>query len=158
MNDANLDTLVNDIGDPVKILVIEDNIDDQNLLKRQLSKSGVRDRVMCIGDGSIALNLIRGGTRKLSAVAAVFLDLSLPGVNGLLLLQAIRANVETALLPVFVVTGSINPKDETEAKRLGATSFIAKDRLALPEFRETLSELLHAPISEAVRNIPDKSS
>jgi CheY-like chemotaxis protein len=90
---------------PVKILVIEDNTDDQDVLIRQLHKSGIQDRVLCVGDGTDALNLVLDGARKLSAVCAVFLDLSLPGVNGLLLLQAIRSNVETALLPVFIMTG-----------------------------------------------------
>ena len=69
-------------------------------------------------------------------------NLSLPGVNGFLLLRTIRANVETALLPVFVVTGSVNPKDESGAQRPGATSFISKDRLALPLFRATIAQLL----------------
>ena len=125
------------------ILVIEDNRDDQDMLIRQLKKSGIEDQVVCVADGSDALALVRTGARKLSAVCAVFLDLSLPGVNGLLLLEAIRANVETALLPVFVMTGSTNPKDEAEARRLGATSFIPKQLLCLPSFRSTITELFH---------------
>ena len=123
------------------ILVIEDNIDDQDMLIRQLKKSGIEDRVLCVANGNDALTLVRAGARKLSAVCAVFLDLSLPGVNGLLLLQAIRANVETALLPVFVMTGSTNPKDEAECRRLGATRFIPKQLLSLPSFRSTIADL-----------------
>jgi CheY-like chemotaxis protein len=139
-------------ADPVKILVIEDNIDDQDMLRRQLQKSGVHDRVLCVGDGGDALRLLREGTRKLSEVAAIFLDLSLPGVSGLLLLHAIRANVETALLPVFVMTGSTNPKDEVECKRLGATSFILKGRLSLPAFRATIAEMF--PVGQAENKHP----
>ncbi len=138
-----------DSNGPAKILVIEDNVDDQDLLKRQLQKSGIQDRVMCVEDGEVALNLLREGSRKLSAVAAIFLDLSLPGVNGLLLLQAIRTNVETALLPVFVMTGSTNPKDEAECKRLGATSFISKERLSLPAFQSTIAKMFQLPIKGA---------
>ena len=125
------------------ILVIEDNTDDQDLLIRQLKKSGVDDRVMCVADGNDALELVRTGARKLSAVCAIFLDLSLPGVDGLLLLKAIRSNVETALLPVFIMTGSTNPKDEAECRRLGATSFIPKKLLSLPSFRPTITEMFH---------------
>ena len=123
------------------ILVIEDSRDDQDMLIRQLKKSGINDHVVCVADGRDALNLVRSGARKLSAVCAVFLDLSLPGVNGLLLLEAIRANVETALLPVFIMTGSTNPKDESECRRLGATSFIPKHLLSLPSFRPKMAHL-----------------
>jgi CheY-like chemotaxis protein len=129
----------------VKILVIEDNTDDQELLLHQLNKSGVQDRVLCVEDGNDALNLLRDGARKLSKLGAIFLDLSLPGVDGLLLLQSIRANVETALLPVFIMTGSTNPKDEDECRRLGATRFIPKQLLRLPSFRSTLADMIHPP-------------
>ena len=99
---------------------------------------------MCVENGSDALELLRTGARKLSAVGAIFLDLSLPGVNGLLLLQTIRANVETALLPVFVMTGSTNPADEAECRRLGATSFIPKKLLSLPSFRSTIADMFRS--------------
>ncbi len=138
-----------DRNEPVRILVIEDNVDDQELLLHQLDKSGVQDRVLCVGDGGDALNLLRDGARRLSALGAIFLDLSLPGVDGLLLLKAIRANVETALLPVFVMTGSTNPKDEAECRRLGATRFIPKQLLSLPSFRATLSELFTAAVADS---------
>jgi len=127
----------------VKILVIEDNIDDQDVLIRQLHKSGIQDRVLCVADGNDALNLVRDGARKLSEVCAIFLDLSLPGVDGLLLLQAIRSNVETALLPVFIMTGSLNPQDEEDCRRLGATRFIPKGLLSLPSFRITIAEMFN---------------
>jgi CheY-like chemotaxis protein len=152
MTKPDFNSATSQLAEPMRILVIEDNIDDQEMLKRQLQKSGIQDRVMCVEDGGVALSLLRDGTRKLSAVAAVFLDLSLPGINGLLLLQAIRANVETALLPVFIMTGSTNPKDEAECKRLGATSFISKERLSLPSFRTTLAELFHSPEVRAAKS------
>jgi CheY-like chemotaxis protein len=126
---------------PEKILVIEDDADDQAMLIRQLTKSGVQNGVVCVEHGDDAMALVRTGAKKLGEVCAVFLDLSLPGVNGLLLLQAIRSNVETALLPVFIMTGSTNPSDEAEAKRLGATSFIPKSMLSLPSFRTTIAEM-----------------
>jgi CheY-like chemotaxis protein len=129
----------------IGILVIEDNLDDQELLLHQLNKVGVQERVLCVGDGTDALNLLHDGARKLSAACAIFLDLSLPGVNGLLLLQAIRSNVATALLPVFIMTGSINPKDEAECRRLGITKFIPKGQISLASFRSTLSEIFHQP-------------
>jgi CheY-like chemotaxis protein len=134
---------------PVRILVVEDNVDDQELLLRQLHKSGIPGRVLCVGDGNDALDLLRDGARKLSSVCAIFLDLSLPGVNGLLLLQAIRSNVETALLPVFIMTGSTNPKDEAECKRLGATSFIPKSLISIPSFAATIADIFRPPTPAA---------
>jgi two-component system, response regulator len=126
------------------ILVIEDNADDQDLLIHQLQRSGIKDRVLCIANGGDALELVHSGAQKISAVCAIFLDLSLPGVNGFLLLEAIRANVKTALLPVFIMTGSANPADEAECRRLGATSFFPKQFLSLPSFRPTITNLFRA--------------
>jgi CheY-like chemotaxis protein len=137
-----------------RILVIEDNIDDQDILIRQLQKAGVQERVLCVENGNDAYNLVQDGARKLSAVCAIFLDLSLPGINGLLLLQAIRSNVATALLPVFVLTGSANPKDEAECQRLGATRFIPKKLLSLPSFRSTLAGIFHPEESVPVETRP----
>jgi len=130
---------------PAEILVIEDNLDDQEMLLHQLKKANVQERVLCVEDGTDALHLLQDGARKLSAVCAVFLDLSLPGVNGLMLLQAIRSNVETALLPVFIMTGSTNPKDEAECRRLGVSNFIPKGQISLSSFRSTLSDIFHPP-------------
>ncbi len=127
-----------------RILVIEDDSNDQDLLIRQLHKSGIKEPVLCIEDGGDALELVRTGARKLSAVCAIFLDLSLPGVNGILLLEAIRSNVQTALLPVFVLTGSSNPQDEAECRRLGVTSFIPKGLLALPSFWPAITEVFRS--------------
>ena len=140
----NAETSIPPASPEARILVIEDNADDQAILIHQLQKSGVNDPVVCIGDGNDALKFLGEGARKLSAVCAIFLDLSLPGVDGLLLLKAIRSNLETALLPVFVISGSTNPKDEAEAKRLGATSFLSKQKLSLPSFRATIGALFAA--------------
>jgi CheY-like chemotaxis protein len=147
-----------DDNSPVKILVIEDNPADQDILIHQLNKSGIKDRVLCVENGSDALDLVRTGARKLSEVAAVFLDLSLPGVDGLLLLEAIRSNVETKLLPVFVMSGSTNPKDLAECKRLGATSFIPKNLISLPAFRSTIADIFQFSKTAAAAKTPSASS
>ena len=138
---------VSDANASPEILLIEDNKDDQDLLIHQLQKSGIQDKVRCVENGNDALALVRASTRKLSKVCAIFLDLGLPGVDGLLLLEAIRSNVETALLPVFVMTGSTNPRDESEARRLGATGFIPKQLVNLPAFRSTLADMFKRPDS-----------
>jgi CheY-like chemotaxis protein len=143
-----------DENEPVRILVIEDNTDDQELLLHQLHKSGVQDKVMCVEDGDDALKLLKQGARKLSDLCAVFLDLSLPGVDGRLLLKAIRSNVETALLPVFIMTGSTNPNDEAECQRLGATGFIPKRLLALPSFRKTLGDMVPSRAAAPKEKLP----
>jgi CheY-like chemotaxis protein len=130
---------------PVKILVIEDEPMDQEMLISQLQDSGIHDRVLCIDNGHDAMTLLREGAQKLTNVCAIFLDLSLPGVHGLLLLQTIRSNIETALLPVFIMSGSTNPKDEAEARRLGATDFIPKRLVSEPSFRETIADIFQSP-------------
>lgn len=106
-----------------RILVVEDNVDDSFLLTRQLARAHIDDCVTVIGDGKDALDFLLNGT---ISPLAVFLDLRLPGLSGIQLLEAIRQEPRLKSTPVIIMTASIDPKDVEECTRLGVTAYLPK--------------------------------
>jgi CheY-like chemotaxis protein len=113
---------------PVRVVVIEDNADDRELLLRQLRKSGMAEHVKFIDNGQEALDfLLNPRTPHLvDDLIAVFLDLKLPTLSGLELLRCLRANDKFKELPIIVMTSSNNPKDVEECQRLKVTHYVSK--------------------------------
>ena len=106
-----------------QILVVEDNVDDSFLLTRQLARAHIDDCVTVIGDGRDALDFLLHGT---VSPLAVFLDLRLPGLSGIQVLEAIRQEPRLKRTPVIIMTASIDPKDVEECTRLGVTAYLPK--------------------------------
>jgi len=117
-------------GDRV-ILLVEDNPRDEELTLRALKKSNVLNPVVVARDGVAALDYLfaRGEHADRDPAAmpqVVLLDLKLPKVDGLEVLQALRANEATKLLPVVVLTSSVEEQDLIRSYRLGASSYVRK--------------------------------
>jgi len=114
---------------PGKILLVEDNPDDVSLTLRALKSHNITNEVVVTPDGVRALDYLFGadgghGPEELPAV--VLLDLKLPKVNGLEVLQRIRADERTRLLPVVILTSSDEERDVIDGYRLGANSYVRK--------------------------------
>jgi len=112
-----------------KILLVEDNPDDVALTMRALKSHNMTNDVVVAQDGVQALEYLFGaegsaGPEELPAV--VLLDLKLPKVNGLEVLQRIRADERTRLLPVVILTSSDEERDVIDGYRLGANSYVRK--------------------------------
>lgn len=113
------------------ILLVEDNADDEELTLRALKKSQILNPVKVMRDGAEALDYLfsRGAhaNRPASEIPQVILlDLKLPKVDGLEVLKAIRADDRTKLLPVVVLTSSVEDKDVIASYGLGANSYVRK--------------------------------
>ncbi|OGT09170.1 MAG: two-component system response regulator, partial [Gallionellales bacterium RIFCSPHIGHO2_02_FULL_57_16] len=95
-------------------------------------------------DGAAALDfLFRRGdyaARKNSIPRVVLLDLRLPKVDGLEVLKQMRANEQTRLIPVVVMTSSKEERDVVASYQLGANSFVSKP-IGFEEFARTVAEL-----------------
>src|SRR5882762_6721119 len=106
--------------DSVRVIVIEDNADDRELLLRQLKKSGMDGHVKFIANGRDALDFLTGPRAPALAkeLIAIFLDLKLPSLGGLELLRRLRARDELQNLPDIVMTSSNDPRDMEECRRL----------------------------------------
>jgi CheY-like chemotaxis protein len=120
-----------------RILVVEDDANDSYMLLRQIEKAQIDDHVTVIGDGREAWDVLQ----TISPLPlAVFLDLKLPGLNGIEILEKMRKDPQLESVPVIVMTGSINPEDESECTRLGATAYLQKP-ISLTTFIKTVSHL-----------------
>jgi two-component system response regulator len=113
------------------ILLIEDNIDDERLTLRALRRNNVMNEVVVAVDGQEAIDYLFGtGSftgRDMSVMPAfVILDLKLPKLSGLEVLDRIRADVRTHRIPVVVLTSSDEANRIEESYAHGANSFIQK--------------------------------
>ena len=113
------------------ILLVEDNSSDVKLTKRALEQNQITNELIVAEDGVEALDYLFGTGRYTGRdvriiPAMVLLDLKLPRVDGLEVLQKIRANELTSLLPVVILTSSDQEKDVIASYKLGANSYICK--------------------------------
>ena len=113
------------------ILLVEDNARDEALTRRALKKNNIVNEVVAARDGVEALDYLFGtgkyAGRDMSIMPQlVLLDLKLPKVNGLQVLQKIRAEERTRRLPVVVFTSSSEEEDVIRSYDLGANSYVRK--------------------------------
>lgn len=113
------------------ILLVEDNPDDEELTLRALKQAKIANDIVVARDGRQALDYLfgegeysaRDAGRK---PALVLLDLKLPKLGGLQVLERLRADARTALVPVVVLTSSSEDEDMLRSYKLGANSYVRK--------------------------------
>jgi CheY-like chemotaxis protein len=114
----------------VEILLVEDNPNDVELTLDVLKENKLANHIQVVRDGVEALDfLLRRGVfahRGDQNPRLVLLDLKLPKVNGLEVLQQIRADPNTRLTPVVVLTSSREERDIVDSYKLGVNSYIVK--------------------------------
>src|SRR5260370_25228000 len=113
------------------ILLVEDNADDEVLTLRALRKNNIRNEVVVARDGSEALDYlfatgIHAGRDLRVMPQIILLDLKLPKVDGFEVLNRVRSNEFTKLLPVVILTTSNEDQDRIRGYGLGANSFVRK--------------------------------
>jgi len=119
------------------ILLVEDNPDDERLTLRALRRGNIVNEICVARDGEEALHVLFS-LETLPCV--VLLDLKLPKVDGLEVLQQIRANPRTRLLPVVILTSSSEERDIVESYSLGANSYVRKP-VEIDQFTEAVRQL-----------------
>lgn len=129
----------------VEILLVEDNPTDAELCIRALQKHKLANHLEWVKDGAAALDFLfaRGayaGRSGLAAPKVVLLDLRLPKVDGLEVLQAVKADESTRHIPVVVLTSSKEEPDMAQCYQLGVNSFVSKP-VAFEEFVRVVSDL-----------------
>jgi two-component system response regulator len=128
-----------------KILLVEDNEDDVELVELALSSGLIANQLDVVRDGAEALDYLRceGKFKNRNSdemPALILLDLNLPKVNGLEVLKEIRLNEKTCLIPVTIFTSSDQEKDIVESYKLGANSYIQKP-VDFQKFKEAIQQL-----------------
>lgn len=127
------------------ILIVEDNPDDEELTIRALKKNNIGNRLVVVRDGAEALDFLfctgaYSNRDPLDLPQTILLDLKLPKVDGLEVLKRIRADKRTSLLPVVVLTSSIEERDLLQSYRNGANSYVRKP-VDFNEFLEAARQL-----------------
>jgi two-component system response regulator len=135
------------MGDERLILLVEDNDDDVQLTLRALRQHKVETRVDVARDGAEALDYLfaRGrfaSRRPRDLPHLVLLDLKLPKVAGLEVLEEIRRNSLTRRLPIVVLTSSNVESDVARSYDLGANSYIRKP-VDFTQFMHAVNSLAH---------------
>lgn len=109
------------------ILLVEDNATDEKLTLRALRNGQVPAEVVVARDGKEAIDTLFGNGATATLIPdLILLDIKLPKVNGLEVLEAIRKHKDTESVPVVMLTSSDDMYDIATSYRLGANSYIRK--------------------------------
>src|SRR5216683_4488000 len=115
-----------------RILMVEDDPKDVELTLTALEEYNLANEVVVARDGEEALDYLycRGNftTRTNDNPAVLLLDLKLPKVNGLEVLQQIKSDEKLKMIPVVVLTSSREERDMVSSYRLGVNAYVVKDR------------------------------
>jgi two-component system, response regulator len=127
------------------ILLVEDNARDEALTLRALKKSNIVNEVVVARDGVEALDYLfatgnHAGRDLDTMPKLIMLDLKLPKVNGLQVLERIRHDERTRRLPVVVFTSSNEEEDLINSYNLGANSYVRKP-VDFEQFLEATKQL-----------------
>jgi len=129
----------------VEILIVEDNPGDAELAIRALKKQHLANNVIHLLDGAEALDFIFGtgnyASRNTNHVPRVILlDLKMPKVGGLEVLERIKSDPRTKTIPVVILTSSAEDPDIKRSYELGANSYIVKP-VEFNNFSKTVADL-----------------
>jgi two-component system response regulator len=134
---------MNEIG-IVQILLVEDSATDAEMTIRSLKRRGLANQLVWVKDGAEALDFIycsgsyrnrRNGHPKL-----ILLDLKMPKVDGIEVLQRLKSDESTRAIPVVVLTSSAEESDVVKSYQLGVNSYLVKP-VDFGEFTEVVAQM-----------------
>jgi two-component system, response regulator len=132
-------------SDVIEILLVEDNPSDAELTLHALRKSKVANQIQLVRDGEEALDFLfcRGAfsSRRFDrAPRLILLDLKLPKVDGLQVLEHIKGDARTKAIPVIILTSSKEDRDLVSGYKLGVNSYVQKP-VNFAEFQKVVEQL-----------------
>ena len=139
----------------VQILLVEDNPDDIELTLMTLERNHLASSIKVVPDGVAALEYIfgaeTGGARQaVRCPNLILLDLKLPRLNGLEVLERLKHDNRTSRIPVVVLTSSREDPDIDRSYALGANSYIVKP----VDFEQFQSTIQHLGLYWQTLNVP----
>jgi two-component system response regulator len=129
----------------VEILLVEDNASDAEMTIDALKKNNLANKLLHVKDGAQALDFIFAqgefASRNIeNKPKVILLDLKMPKVNGIEVLQKIRSDERTKLIPVVMLTSSKEDPDIKKCYALGVNSYVVKP-VEFDEFQKAISDL-----------------
>lgn len=136
----------------VEILLAEDNPTDAELTIRALRKNNLANNLVWVKDGAQALDFIfcKGAyaERGNGLPRLIMLDLKMPKVSGIEVLQQIKSDEHTKIIPVVMLTSSAEERDIIESYKLGVNSYLVKP----VDFTQFIAVVSEAGLYWAVMN------
>ncbi len=133
------------MGEPVLVMLVEDNVDHAELVIRTLEDHHIANRIQHFSDGQAALDYLLRREQYADPETSprphvILLDLRLPRVDGLEVLQAIKDDEELKSIPVVVLTTSEAERDVTRAYHNHVNSYLVKP-VGFEEFSKLMNDL-----------------
>jgi two-component system, response regulator len=127
------------------ILLVEDTPDDAELTVMSLKQSGLLNEVIVAEDGVEALEYLFGegryaGRNPQDTPALILMDIKMPRLDGIEVLQRVRMDKRTSVLPVVMLTTSNEEVDLVRAYRSGANAYVRKP-VSLAQFQDAIRQL-----------------
>jgi two-component system response regulator len=129
----------------IEILLVEDNMDDAALTIRALKKNNVINNILHLEDGAQALDFIfsegeYADRAETTTPKLILLDIKMPKINGLQVLQRLKSDERTKKIPVVMLTSSKEDPDIKKCYELGVNSYIIKP-VDFENFQSAVSQL-----------------
>jgi two-component system, response regulator len=129
----------------IEIILVEDNPDDAALTVRALRSRHLTNNLVHLKDGEEAIKYIFegatfGGMKFSEHPKVILLDLKMPKVNGMEVLERIKSDPSTKAIPVVILTSSAEDPDIKRCYELGANSYIVKP-VEFDNFSKTVADL-----------------
>ncbi len=123
----------------VDVVIVEDDPNDAELIMRVFRKHNMVNKIVLLKDGAEALEFFFGSGSD-DHPKVVLLDLKLPKINGIEVLQRLKADERTKNIPVVVLTSSAENQDIKDAYKYGVNSYVTKP-IRFEEFANAVAEL-----------------
>lgn len=116
----------------IEILLVEDNLYDAELTINELKKNNLANNLVHVTDGEAALEFIFTPGKEanqldiINTPKLILLDIKMPKVNGIEVLEKLKSDTRTKMIPVVMLTSSKEDPDIKQCYNLGANSYIVK--------------------------------
>ena len=130
-------------NDPIEILLVEDDRDDAELALSALGEHGLMNHVHVCSDGEEALDvLFKDSANGRPRPRVILLDLKLPRVDGIQVLERLKSNDHTRHIPVVMLTASKEAKDIEACYSRGVNSYVVKP-VDFDQFRVVMQRIVN---------------
>ncbi len=127
-----------------RVLLVEDSVKDAKLTLSAFAESGLANEVVWVKDGQEALDYLflegKYADRPGGNPAVVLLDIKLPKIDGMQVLERVKGSVDTRTVPVVMLTSSNQEADLSRTYGLGVNAYVVKP-VGFKEFVSALKEL-----------------
>ena len=125
---------------PVIILLVEDDPEHARLIELNLRRAHITNEIIKLSDGQVAVDYLFGEGLRHPLPLLILLDLNLPGLSGVQVLERLKADARTKHIPVICLTTTDNPPDIERCYALGCNVCITKP-IAYKQFAEAIRQL-----------------